>query len=77
MSGTGEPSRDRMCAACAHFERHVRMDAEIGQEVNLKTGDCRFDPPRPRLGANQRAARGLWPVVGLTDWCGKFLGRGV
>ncbi len=64
------------CATCAFFARHVVFDDEIKQDVTRKTGDCRLDPPRPRMGDKGRSVRGLWPLVLLGDWCGKWRRRG-
>jgi len=36
------------------------------------SGLCRYNPPMAQPGAD---AHGLWPVVGMKDWCGHFAAK--
>jgi len=53
------------CTNCVFFEEHVVNGGRTPTEAGL----CRFNPPVSQPGSD---ARGLWPVVNATDWCGHF-----
>ncbi len=53
------------CAKCAFFEDHVAN----GEKELADAGLCRFNPPVTQIAPD---ARGLWPVVKESDWCGHF-----
>lgn len=53
------------CNACAFYEDHVANTAAQAVDAGL----CRANPPETRKDAD---ARGVWPVVQKSDWCGKF-----
>lgn len=62
-------SNNASCKACNFYEDHA---ANNGAQVD-KAGLCRFNPPVSQPNAE---ARGLWPVVASSDWCGHFNGEG-
>jgi hypothetical protein len=50
------------------------MDGQSKEAVKHKkdnSGICRYNPPVPQDGD----AVGLWPVVGMKDWCGHFAAK--
>ena len=52
------------CNACKYY------DSEPFGKVNY--GNCRFFPPVNIQRRTGELPRGIWPVVGYDDYCGKF-----
>ena len=62
----------RMTSICGNCQF---MDDRSETAMNHKkngSGLCRYNPPAARPGAD---ALGLWPVVGMEDWCGHFAAK--
>ncbi|MEN3931286.1 hypothetical protein WJT86_09475 [Microvirga sp. W0021] len=53
------------CSSCAFYEDHIVNQGKADTDKGL----CRFNPP---VTQPEPDARGLWPVVTSTDWCGHF-----
>ncbi|WP_313612867.1 hypothetical protein [Agrobacterium sp.] len=58
-------SNKASCKACSFYEDHAANSGTVAGDAGL----CRFNPPVSQPDAN---ARGLWPVVTGSDWCGHF-----
>jgi hypothetical protein len=61
-----EHKKDDTCGNCQF------MDDQSETAMKHKKNDsglCRYNPPTARPEAD---ALGLWPVVGMEDWCGHF-----
>jgi hypothetical protein len=58
-------SENTTCNVCAFYESHAANDGKASENAGL----CRFNPPMTQPEPN---ARGLWPVVTSSDWCGHF-----
>ncbi len=58
-------SQSVSCNSCAYYEDHVANNTKVAEHAGL----CRFNPPVTQPEPN---ARGLWPVVTSSDWCGHF-----
>ena len=52
------------CNACRHY------DSEPFGEVNY--GQCRYFPPLNFKKHEDGLPRGVWPIVGYDDFCGKY-----
>ncbi len=52
------------CISCRHY------DSEPFDAVNY--GQCRYYPPINIDKQSEGLPRGIWPVVGYDDYCGKF-----
>lgn len=57
--------RSTSCNACTFYEDHVANSAKVQEDAGL----CRYNPPVTQPEPN---ARGFWPVVAASDWCGHF-----
>jgi hypothetical protein len=53
------------CESCKFFEAHKSNSGDARSAQGL----CRFNPPVSQPGPD---ARGLWPVVANSDWCGHY-----
>ncbi|HEV7257083.1 MAG TPA: hypothetical protein VGN82_04810 [Bosea sp. (in: a-proteobacteria)] len=53
------------CESCKFFDDHKSNTGSTQRAEGL----CRYNPPVSQPGPD---ARGLWPVVGATDWCGHY-----
>lgn len=58
-------ARSTACNSCTFYEDHVTNSVAVAED----TGLCRYNPPVNQPEPN---ARGLWPVVSASDWCGHF-----
>lgn len=52
------PPPEAACATCIYFDSFAH-----------DRGVCRVHPPV----VNAMDNRAVWPVVGLTDWCGEYV----
>jgi len=45
-------------------------DCTFYQEIRLRGGECRYDPPKPFDGDRYR-----WPATQRDEWCGRFVAK--
>ncbi len=57
------------CENCQFMDTQSKSAAKHKKD---HSGLCRYNPPIPQAGMD---APGLWPVVGMKDWCGHFAAR--
>lgn len=53
------------CDSCKFYDEHKGNSAPAAADAGL----CRFNPP---VSQPAPESKGLWPVVGASDWCGHF-----
>ena len=53
------------CDSCRFYDDHKSNSAA----TSANSGLCRFNPPVSQPNPD---GRGLWPVVGASDWCGHY-----
>ncbi len=56
---------DAHCDSCRYFDEHKSNAGEAGGDRGL----CRYNPP---VSQPTPDAKGLWPVVATSDWCGHY-----
>jgi hypothetical protein len=56
------------CANCQFLD--TQSQAAVTQSKG-RTGLCRYNPPVPQ----HDTEHGIWPVVGMKDWCGHFAAK--
>ncbi len=60
-----------MCA-CGNCQFMDDQSKTAMKHKKNDSGLCRYNPPIAQPGAD---AHGLWPVVGMKDWCGHFAAK--
>ena len=59
------PMTKCICGNCQFMDTQSKMAAKHKKD---DSGLCRYNPPTAQPGD----AHGMWPVVGMKDWCGHF-----
>ena len=58
-----------VCAECEYYN----IDPYVQGRVT-KFGECRINPPSVFFVSGLFGTK--WPILGVSDWCGKFLLKG-